>query len=165
MIIFAFVFGVVVGIGSLAWGYSLIGLNVVAGWMLVFGVSWLFAGWQRWSWYSAIGLLLTVAAAAFGLWYGFSTGWMLAGAIGGLLAWDLSDFRRRIRYATDIKDLPDLERRHLARVTIVALLGLGLASFSMVVRLEFSFEWIMLLTVVAVFGIIQLVSWLLKRGG
>ncbi len=152
------------GVGSLAWGYSLIGLNGFTVWMLVFGAFWLFAGWQRWPWFSAIGLLLTVAAAAFGLWYGFSTGWMLAGAIGGLLAWDLSDFRRRSRYALDISDKDELERRHLARVTIVALLGLGLASVSMVVRLEITFEWIMLLTVVAVFGIIQLVNWLLKRG-
>jgi hypothetical protein len=165
MILFAYVFAVVMGVGSLAWGYSLIGLNQVAFWMLVFGGIWLFAGWQRWSWFSVIGLLLTVAAAAFGLWYGFSTGWMLAGAIGGLLAWDLSDFRRHTRFALDIADLPELERRHLARVTIVTLLGLGLASISMAVRVEFTFEWIMLLTVVAVLGVMQLVGWLLKREG
>jgi len=152
------------GVGSLSWGYSMVGLNVIAGWMLAFGAFWLFADWQRWSWVSYVGLLLTVAAAAFGLWYGFSTGWMLAGAIGGLLAWDLSDFRRRTRGVTDIEDLPELERRHLARATIVAILGLGLASISMAMRLEFTLEWTMLLTVVAVFGIIQLVNWLLKRG-
>jgi hypothetical protein len=163
MILFAYIFGVVMGVGSLAWGYSLIGLNVVAFWMLVFGVLWIFAGLQRWSWFSAIGLLLTVAAAAFGLWYGFSTGWMLAGAIGGLLAWDLSDFRRRTRFAADEADLPELEQRHLTRVTIVALLGFGLASISMIVRVEFTFEWIILLTVVVLLGIMQLAGWLLKR--
>jgi len=163
MILFANILGVVMGAGSLAWGYSLFGLNVVAFWMLVFGALWIFAGLQRWAWFSAIGLMLTVAAAAFGLWYGFSTGWMLAGAIGGLLAWDLSDFRRRARFAADIADLPALEQRHLTRVTIVTLLGFGLASISMVVRVEFTFEWIMLLTVVVLLGIMQLVGWLLKR--
>ena len=163
MTFFAFGFGVAMGVGSLAWGYSLVGLDVVVSWMLAFGVLWLFAGWQRWTWFSAVGLFLTVAAAAFGLWYGFSTGWMLAGTIGGLLAWDLSDFMRRIRFAADITDLPGLERRHLARITIVTLLGLGLASISMIVRVEFTFEWIMLLTVIVVLGITQLVGWLRRR--
>jgi hypothetical protein len=163
MILFAYVFAVVMGVGSLAWGYFLIGLTEVAFWMLAFGALWLFAGWQRWSWFSAIGLLLSVAAAAFGLWYGFSAGWMLAGAIGGLLAWDLTDFRRRTHFAAGISDLPEIERRHLARVTIVSLLGLGLASISMIVRVEFTFEWIMLMTVVAILGIMQLVGWLMRR--
>lgn len=163
MIFFAYIFGVVMGVGSLAWGYSLFGLNTVSFWMLVFGVLWIFSGWQRWIWFSAIGLLLTVAAAVFGLWYGFSTGWMLAGAIGGLLAWDLSDFRRRTRFAADISDMPKIEQRHLTRVTIVALLGLGLASISMIVHVEFTFEWIMLLAVVVILGTLQLVGWLFKR--
>ncbi|GAB4422354.1 MAG: hypothetical protein Kow002_11680 [Anaerolineales bacterium] len=164
MTFFVFVFSVAMAVGSLAWGYSLRGLDFVIDWMLAFGALWLFAGWRRWTWFSAIGLFLTVAAAAFGLWYGFSTGWMLAGAIGGLLAWDLTDFMRRTRLAADITDLPGLERRHLARVTIVALLGLGLASISMIMRVEFTFEWIMLLAAVAVFGITQLAGWLRRRG-
>lgn len=165
MTLFAFVFSVLMGVGALAWGYILVGLSFVVRWMLLFGAIWLVAGWKRWSWFSAIGMFLAVSASAFGLWYGFSTGWMLAGAIGGLLAWDLTEFRRRLLFAARTDDRRALEFRHLARLTIVTLIGLGLASLSMIMRVEFTFEWVMLLTLVAVLGITQLVAWLRRRGG
>jgi hypothetical protein len=88
---------------------------------------------------------------------------MIAGALGGLLAWDLSDFMRRLRYAHMSDDKRALERRHLTRVTIVALIGMSLASVAMLVRLEFTLEWMMLLALVAVLGVTQLVAWL-RRG-
>jgi hypothetical protein len=97
------------------------------------------------------------------LWIELSPGWMVTGALGALLAWDLTDFMRRLRYAPLMEDLRALERRHLARLTIVTLIGVALASVAMLVRLEFTFEWIMLLTLVAVLGITQLVSWLRHR--
>jgi hypothetical protein len=123
----------------------------------------LFAGWRRWTWFSVIAILLTVTLAGFGLWIELSPGWMIAGALGGLLAWDLSDFMRRLRYAHMSDDKRALERRHLTRVTIVALIGMSLASVAMLVRLEFTLEWMMLLALVAVLGVTQLVAWL-RRG-
>jgi hypothetical protein len=60
-------------------------------------------------------------------------------------------------------DLRALERRHLTRLTIVTVIGVLLASIAMLVRLEFTFEWVMLLTLVGVLGVTQLVSWL-RRG-
>lgn len=160
---FAFVTSVLMGIGSLSFAYASGGFGLVARGLLVLGALWLFAGRQRWVWFSTIALLVLVSLAGFGLWIGLSPGWMISGALGGLLAWDLTDFMRRLRFAPLMDDLRELERRHLTRLTIVTIVGVLVASIPMLVRLEFTFEWIMLLTLVAVLGVTQLVSWLRRR--
>jgi hypothetical protein len=161
---FAFVIGVLMGVGSLSYAYAGRGFEQVARVLLVLGVVWLFAGRQRWVWFSTIALVILVALAGFGVWIQLSPGWMIAGSLGGLVAWDLTEFMRRLRFAPLRDDVRDLERRHLTRLTIVVLIGTVLASIAMLVRLEFTFEWIVLLTLVAALGITQLVSWL-RRGG
>jgi len=45
------------------------------------------------------------------------------------------------------------------------LIGLLLASIAMLVRLEFTLEWMMLLALIGALGVTQLVSWLRRRGG
>ena len=162
MSFFAFVVGVLMGVGSLAYAYSSTGLDQLVRGLLVLGVLWLFAGWKRWSWFSIIAILLTVALAGFGLWIELSPGWMIAGALGGLLAWDLSDFMRRLQFVHFTDDKRGLERRHLTRVTIVALGGMLLGTISILVRLEFTLEWMMLLALVGALGVTQLVAWLRK---
>jgi len=160
MSFFAFVIGVVMGVGSLAYAFSGVGFDGLVRGLLVLGAVWLFAGWKRWTWFSTFAILLMVALAGFGLWIALSPGWMIAGALGGLLAWDLSDFMRRLQFVHFTDDKRGLERRHLIRVTIVALIGVLLASISIMVRLEFTVEWMMLLALVGVLGVTQLVAWL-----
>ena len=162
---FAFVISVLVGVGSLTYAYAGTGLDGLVRGLLVLGAFWLFAGWKRWIWFSIIAILVTVALAGFGLWIELSPGWMIAGALGGLLAWDLSDFMRRLHFAHITDDKRALERRHLTRVTIVALVGMLLATISILVRLEFTLEWMMLLALVGALGVTQLVAWLRRRGG
>ena len=163
MSFFAFVISVLMGVGSLAFAYSGIGQERLVYGLLALGAFWLYAGWRRWAWASSGIILILVAAAGYGLWIELSPGWMIAGALGALLAWDLSEFLRRLKVAPKTDDLRGMQRRHLARLTIVALTGLLLASISMLVRLEFTLEWMMLLAVVGVLGITQLVAWL-RRG-
>ena len=160
---FAFVTSVLMGIGSLYFAYAGEGFGLVARGLLFLGALWLVAGRQRWVWFSTGALLISVSLAGFGLWIDLSPGWMISGALGALLAWDLTDFMRRLRFAPLMDDLRALERRHLTRLTIVTVAGVLLASIAMLVRLEFTFEWIMLLTLVAVLGVTQLVSWLRRR--
>ena len=165
MSFFAFVFSVLMGIGSLAFVYANAGFEdyLVRG-FLILGAFWLYAGWKGWAWASSGGVLLLVALAGYGLWLELSTGWMIAGALGGLLAWDLSEFMRRIEFAPDAEDLPGMQIRHVARLTLVAILGLLLASIAMLIRVEFTLEWMMLLALVAVLGLTQLVAWLRRDG-
>jgi hypothetical protein len=166
----AFVASVLLGVGSLSYAYAGAGFAQIARFLLLFGALWIFAGWRCWTWFSSLGILSLVALAGFGLWVELPPGWMLSGALGGLLAWDLSDFMRRLRFAAgqgtpkQYDELKSLERRHLARLTVIALAGLLLASIAMLVRLEFTFEWVVLLTLVTVLGATQLVAWLRRRG-
>ena len=95
---FAFVISVLMGVGSLVYAYSNTPFDGLVRGLLLLGVLWLIAGRQRWVWFSVVAILLVVALAGFGLWIGLSPGWMIAGALGGLLAWDLSDFMRRLQF-------------------------------------------------------------------
>ena len=165
MTLFALLFGIALGIGSLAWGYYKVGLPNFAYWILVFGAVWLFTIWQRWRWFATAGLIFCFLAAAFGLWFfNFPPGWMFGGAIGGLLAWDLTWFRYRQRFVASDEERHAMEGRHLVRLSVLALLGFLLASLAMAVKLQFNFEWALLLALVAILGTLQLVSWFRKRG-
>jgi len=159
-------FSLVLGAGSLAWGYLQAGLLQFARWILLFGGLWLLAIWRRWTWFAPIGLIFNFLAAAVGLWFlDFSPGWMFAGAIGGLLAWDLTYFRQRLRFVGSDDERRAMEARHLVRISALALLGFALASLAMAIKLEFNFEWALLLAAVAVLGIVQIVRWFRKRNG
>lgn len=165
MTLFGLLFSIVLGSGSLAWGYLQVGLPQFSRWILFFGALWLFALWQRWRWFAAIGLVFNFLAAALGLWFlNFAPGWMFAGAIGGLLAWDLTNFQYRMRFVASDQERRGMEGRHLVRVSALALLGFLLASLAMAIKLQFNFEWALLLAVVATLGITRLVTWFRKRG-
>lgn len=166
MTLFALLFSIVLGIGSLAWGYTQVGLALLARWIVAFGVVWLVATWQRWRWFATAGLVFNFLAAAVGLWFlNFAPGWMFAGAIGGLLAWDLDYFRYRLRFVASDEERHSMESRHVVRLSAVALLGFVLASAAMAVKLQFNFQWAVLLAVVAILGVTQLIRWFRKRGG
>ena len=165
MTLFALLFSIVFGIGSLAFGCHLAGLTLFVRWIIYFGILWLIAVWQRWRWFAYIGIAFNLLAAALGLWLlNFSPGWMFAGAIGGLLAFDLTLFWDRVRFMDSSEERRGLERRHLVRISLLAMLGMTLASLAMLIKLQFNFEWMLLLALVVAFGMVQLVIWFLKRG-
>ncbi len=160
MTVLALVLSIVISIASLGWGYFQVGLVQLARWILVFGAVWLVAVWQRWRWFAHIGLTFSFLAAALGLWFlNFAPGWMFAGAISALLAWDLTDFRYRLRFAANDTERRTVEARHLMRSAFLALLGFGVASLAMAVKFEFNFEWALVLALVAVLGLLQLAAW------
>lgn len=160
MTLFALVLSIVVGGATLAWGYTQVGLSQLARWILLFEAVWLVATWQRWRWFAHVGLAFNFLAAALGLWFlNFPPGWMFAGAIAGLLAWDLTDFRYRLRFAANDAERRAVEVRHLGRSALLGLLGFALASLAMAVKLQFNFEWAVVLAVISVVGLLQLVSW------
>jgi hypothetical protein len=162
--ILALLVSLLMGIGSLAWGFYTSGYTQPAIWLMGLGLVWALCLWRRWWWFASLGLIASVSAAAAGLWLGLGPGWMITGCLGALMTWDLSDFARRLRSRAGEDDLHALERAHIARLTILAVLGLLLATAAMLVRLRFSFEWAALLVLVAALGLTQLISWL-RRGG
>ena len=163
MTLVALIISIILGTVSLAIGYSQGGEARYSLWFLLLGVIWLALHFRKWYWFSSLALLLIVSGAAYGVWSAFPTVWMLLGALGGLLGWDLSDFARRLSYASPMDDTRSLERLHLERVGIVAALGFGLAILSAIVRVErLAFEVAVGLVLLAALGLTRLVIGLRK---
>lgn len=163
MTLIAFMLSVIVGIGSLAWGYAAQGYTEYVRWFLLLGAIWLFTKWRRWKWFSPLALLIIIIYAAYGLWIELSFGWMMLAAIGGLLAWDLADFSLRLRYAAPSDDVTGMQRRHLARVGIVAGLGGFLGFIAFVVRIKLPFEVVAGLVILTVLGLARLITTLRRE--
>jgi len=158
MTIIAMVISIIVSTVSLAYAYSQMGFVTPAVGIILFGVAWFAAHWRKLYWFSSVALFVTIFAAGYGVWRDFPTVWMLLGALGGLLGWDLSDFAMRLRYAAPTDDVEDMERRHLARVGVVALLGGVLAYLSVVIQIRrLAFEVAVGLILLAVLGLTRLV--------
>lgn len=158
MTIVAMVLSIILGTGSLVIGYLQADFTDPVRWFILLGILWLAAYWQRWNWISPLAMLVTVAAAAYGVWKEFPMVWMVLAALGGLLGWDLSDFARRLSYAARTDDIQGTERRHLERVGIVALLGVGLALLSIYVHINrLAFEVAVGLIILAALGLTRLV--------
>ena len=154
----ALILSVILGSGSLAYAYSQAGLTDAARWFVWIGVLWILAIWRKVYWASSVAFLLIILGAAYGVWNSFATVWMLLGALGGLLGWDLSDFARRLSYAAPRDDIHGMERRHLTRIGIVAALGLGLAWLSTVIQINrLAFEVAVGLVLLAALGLTRLV--------
>ena len=163
MTIVALLLSILLGTLSLARGYAQGGEPVTSPWFLLLAVLWLVAHFRKLYWFSSIALLIIIVAAAYGVWQGFPVVWMLLGAVGGLLGWDLSDFARRLSYASPMDDISAMERRHLERVGIVAALGFGLALLSVFVHFQrLAFEVAVGLVLLAALGLTRLVIGLRK---
>ena len=163
MTIVALVLSILLGTISLAIGYSQAGVSSYAFWFLLLAIAWLVTHFRKRYWFSSIALLIIIFAAAYGVWRGFPIVWMLLGALGGLLGWDLSDFARRLSYASPMDDIRSMERLHLERVGIVAALGFGLAILSVIIHIQrLAFEVAVGLVLLAALGLTRLVIGLRK---
>ena len=156
---------IALGAGSLAWGYLQVGLPQFARWTAIFSAVWLIAAWRRWLWFAYLGIGFNFLVAALGLWFlDFPPGWMFAGAICGLVAWDLTYFQYRLRSLASDEEKRRIEFRHLAVVSGLALMGFLLASIAMTFTLAFNFEWAVLLILVSALSLMQIIRWFRRRG-
>jgi hypothetical protein len=154
----AFILSVILGTISLSIGYFQAGRFGPARWFVWLAIAWILAHWRKVYWASSVAFLLTLVGAAYGVWHQLTTMWMLLGALGGLLAWDLSDFTMRLTYAGPHDDVQGMQRRHLERAGIVALLGFGLAWLTLVIHVErLPFEVAVGLVLLAALGLTRLV--------
>jgi len=161
--LFAQLFGIVFGVGSLAFGYHLAGLMQVARWISLFGAFWLVTVWRRWRWFASIGVVFNLLAAALGLWLlNFSPGWMFAGAMGGLLAFDLTRFSDQMRFITSDRERRGLVQRHLVRIGLLTIIGMTLASLAMFVKKQLTFDWTIWWLVIVAVGLIPFFIWLAR---
>ncbi len=147
---------IILGTGFLAHGYNLAGIDIFSRWFIALGVVWLIAQYSRWDWFSAAALILIILAASLGLWLDFHAGWLIAGSIFSLIAWDLSEFRRLNR-AKPKGGLRAVERRHIARLSFLALAGLVFATLLLFLRGQYTSDWGILLIVMFVLSLVQFI--------
>lgn len=154
---------IVVSSLCLAIGYWLGGLLAIALSVLLWGAFWLIAVRRGWSWFANIGLLETFSLAAAALWLKLPAVWMLAGALGSLLAWDLTAFTHRLQLGAPQDDLRILERNHLIWLGLLAGLGLLLSIAAAWIPLRLTLGWGLLLAALAGLGLLSLITWLLRE--
>src|SRR5258706_16363714 len=123
MTLVVMILSIILGTGSLSVGYFQAGLYDPARWSVLLGIVWILAHWRKYYWFSALGLFLTLIAAAYGVWNRLATIWMLLGAIGCFLGWGLSACALMLSYAAARHGPEVLECGHLERVVVVAVLG------------------------------------------
>lgn len=148
-----------ISIASLAWGYAEAGFEAISIWIVLFGLLWILSLRRGWRWVSSLGLSLSLLTAMIGLWFNFMIGWMFSGAVFALFAWGLTGFSQKLQFMTSREDIKGMERRHIARLYILASAGLILASIMLSMRGQFSFEWGVLLGFVILLGLLQLLVW------
>lgn len=159
MIAAALAFSIVISVGSFAWGYWQAGYEGMTRWIVAFGVLWLAAQWRRWRWVSTFGIFLALLLAIFGLWFNFIIGWMFSGAIFSLFAWDLTEFQHNLLYVSAREDASGMARRHIARVSLLALAGMLLVSLFIITHGQFTPDWGAFLLGLFVLGLLQFVAW------
>jgi hypothetical protein len=159
----ALFFFVVLSAGLLAAAYFLGGFPIPALAALLPGAFWTVGLARRWKWIAIPGLFGVYALAVAGLLLGLSPALPSAASFAALLAWDLSDFTFRLRLAAPEDDTSGLERRHLFRLLVVAGIGAAVLVAAQTLRLEFSFEWLAVLLLFAVWGVGRIIGGLLKR--
>jgi hypothetical protein len=152
-----------VSLASLAWGYLMGKYWIALPVLLALGILWLVAQRQHWNWVPALGLALIALAAVVGLLLKLPIILMMVGAVCGLLAWDLSDFNRRLYLAAPGDNVLILEQRHLTWLGITAASGVILSTAAILIKLQFSFGLTLLLAFLAALGVVRLVSWIYRR--
>lgn len=155
---FVFMSAGLVAVALFLGGY--INLGLIA---LVLGVLWIFGLTRSWEWVPALGLFGTYSLVVVGFLFDSPSILLIAAAFSALLAWDLADLIFRLRLAAPGDETSVLQRRRLIMLSLVFLAGVVMVLFTLTVHLSFTFEWMALLLLFAVWGVGRIVSGLLRH--
>lgn len=149
-------------IAMMSSGYVYTGMVNQAIGLIAVGVVWM-VGQIKWTWVASMGLSIMTLAAAVGLIYELPMALMIGGFLFAFIAWDLMEFKSRVRQGSEEDQLNRLTIKHFARLGLVLALGFGVVLMTRFVRLRFNFEMAALLTLAGVWGLSLLVG-RLRRG-
>jgi hypothetical protein len=153
-----------IGVAALALtsGYALGTLWGGAVAVAALGALWALQQWRGREWASSAGLAAVVTAAAGGFLLGVQTGWLLAGVVAALTAWDLDQFELHLRQAGQVLGRPEMERRHLGRLVLADTIGLVLAIVALHLQFRFSFFATLFLAALLTLSVSELILYLRK---
>lgn len=120
MISIAILVSILLSISAFARGFFILGQDINV-WVVFVGVIWLIAAWRRWLWFPEVALFAAVGLAVWGISLSADLLWMMSGAAGALLYWDLSNLRMQKKFLPAREDVRGMERRHLLRLTAITL--------------------------------------------
>jgi hypothetical protein len=150
-------------VGSIVIGYGQAGWW---DWMLIPGILgglWAFGYWRGWAWMASLGLVGFVGLSAIGLWLDLEAGWMVAGMVAALCAWDLHHFVVGLQSVGRVEDRRGIEQRHLWRLLAVAGLGGGLAVVALTIEIRLTFFQALLLGLLVIWGLSRGISFLRRQ--
>lgn len=98
---------------------------------------------------------LFTLAAGFGLLLRAAPLLLLTSAVAALCAWDVGAFAQRIRAASHVERLGEMERRHLLRLALTAVLGFALGGAAMLLRVNLGFGVAAVLVILTVLALSQ----------
>jgi hypothetical protein len=87
---------------------------------------------------------------------------MFGSAIFALVAWDMTELRTKLHFLSPREDARGIERRHVARVSLLALGGLLVASIFILWWRQWNLEWGYFLLSVTLLGLTQIIAWFRK---
>ena len=152
----------------LALPFALSGLWVGVAAVLAGGALWLLGNLRPQSRPGAsaspVALFVLAGAAAAAMVYAIGGGWPVLGLVTALVAWDLDQFAQQMRAAGRVHGVTELERRHIRRLLLTALIGgvLGLIGLGLRVRLRFGLA--LLLAALVMSGLGLIVGYLRRLG-
>lgn len=152
---------ILLSVGFLAFGFANAGFVPLGVFILVVGVMWIYAQWREYEWSSMAGMGLAVVVAASGIMMGGTPGWMFAGVLCSLLAWDLAGYKNRLRFASKENDISAMEKKHLSRLGILVVVAAAIFLLVSFIHLQIGLWWLILLAFVTALGLVQLL-WRLR---
>jgi hypothetical protein len=138
---------------SVAIGYGMGSLWLIAPVFLIVGGGWVYFEWRGWDWPASIFLIGFVAACVFGMLLLLSPLIMLLGVLAALLSWDLDHMSRRLKGVHEECMAECMAKEHLLRLMLVNGCGLVLASAALLIRTQISFMGAIVLSVLVILGV------------
>lgn len=146
----------------IAAGFFLAGMIPPALVCLVLCFIWLAAAWFNWTGIVNLAFISLFIIASVGIWLGLSSNMLVISVICAVLAWDLHYFSLRIRNADSEDGISRLEGNHLLRIGILGLFSLALCLAILTLRYQFTFEWVLIFSILVIGGIAALTGFLRK---
>ncbi len=144
-------------------GFLIAGLWTVALWVLVLGGFWLLSQQRKAGSIETLVLFLFFLTASVGVWGGVP-GWLLVlVAVAALGAWDIGHFLHRLQLVERVEFSSGVGRSHLRRLGVVEGVGLLMGWLALFINFSISFWWEALLALLAMIGLVRLVSYVRRQ--
>ena len=104
---------------------------------------WILGIFNRWEKSSKLSAISFAIIGLVGLFREIPFGWILSGLLLDYLAYDLSKFANRIRFASigNEDNIPLITRVHLSRVALMTLLGLSISTAILISQNQLDIYW------------------------